>query len=86
MRRASDITDQQLRDFAVWFAESFRTDQQRKWMSMTLAPHCTLLAWFTTSIEGAMHCPVSDAKKLVRRLHQLKLIKRHKDLVELIKM
>lgn len=86
MRRATDITDQQLRDFAEWFNATFATDRQRKWMSMTFAPRCTSREWFTTSIEGAMHCPVSDAKALVRRLHQLKLIKRHKDFVELIKM
>lgn len=84
MRRAAEITDQELRDFAEWFKATFATDRQRKWMSMTFAPRCTRREWFITSIEGATHCPARDAKVLVRRMHHLKLVKVHHEYIELL--
>ena len=84
MRRAAEITDQELHGFASWFTTTFRTDRERKWMSFALAPRFTRREWFTTSLEGAMHCPARDAKVLVRRMTKLKLVKRHKDFVELL--
>ena len=73
MRRAHDITDQELRDFVEWFSQRFRTKKTR-------------LPWFSTSLEGRFHVPARDLKDLFRRLESLCLVRVLKDFVELVKV
>lgn len=85
MRRANDISDAELRDFCEWFQIRFKTSQQRQWLGQPIAAHHTRREWFLTSVEGTMHCPVKDCKKLLRRMRHLGLIATHQDSVELLK-
>ena len=73
MRRAHDITDQELRDFTEWFVQRFRVKKTRR-------------EWFATSMEGRFHVPARDLKDLAKRLEALALVKVSKDFVELAKV
>ncbi len=73
MRRATDITDTDLRDFVEWFRQRFKVRQTRR-------------EWFTTSLEGRTSVPARDLKDLVKRLEGLGLVRVQKDFVELLKV
>lgn len=62
MRRAHDVTDQELRNFAEWFLQRFKKKETRR-------------AWFETSLEGAFQVPVRDLKDLLRRMERLALVR-----------
>ena len=85
MRRAKDITDAELRSFCEWFAQRFKSSQQRQWLGKQIEARQTRREWLMTSLEGVMHCPARDVKRLLRRMSHLKLIKVHDNYVELIK-
>lgn len=61
MRRANEITDDELRGFAEWFYQRFRKKETRQ-------------EWFETSLEGAFQVPVRDIKDIVKRMERLSLV------------
>lgn len=65
MRRANDITNEELLRFCSWYVGRYGRH--------------TPTAWLSTSIEGWAHCPHSDSKKLIRRLRELGLYRPKKE-------
>lgn len=61
MRRAHDVTDQELRNFAEWFLQRFKKKETRR-------------EWFEVSVEGAFQIPVRDVKDIVKRMERLNLV------------